>query len=252
MAQDCSTDKNRTNWIETILNTLNVCPICGGHDFSYREVLWQELVSDWQLSLFEVNYINRQQGLNCVRCGNNLRSMALADALLCSFKYRGPLVKFVESDLAKTLNVLEINEAGGLSSVLEKLPNHQLVRYPEYDMTRLAFESATFDLVLHSDTLEHVPNPVAGLSECRRILTKNGRCIFTVPIIIGRLTRSRAGLKNSHHGATNQLGVDYIVHTEFGADMWKFALEAGFTSTRIHCLEYPSALAIEATTNNEQ
>lgn len=234
------------------MNMPCVCPICGGQDFSYKEVLWQELVNDWQLSPFEVNYINRQQGICCVECGNNLRSMALADAILYAYNYPGVLMKFVESDLARTLKVLEINEAGGLSSFLEKLPNHQLVRYPEHDMTNLTYKPETFDLILHSDTLEHVPNPIAGLSECRRILAKTGRCIFTVPIIIGRLTRSRSGLKNSYHGAQDHLCNDYIVHTEFGADMWRFAIEAGFTSTRIHCFEYPSALAIEASTKNER
>ena len=74
----------------------------------------------------------------------------------------------------------EINEAGGLTSVLKRLPNHQLIGYPDYDMTNLSFEPETFDLVLHSDTLEHVPNPIAGLSKCRRVLGKTGRCIFTV------------------------------------------------------------------------
>ena len=135
------------------MNVLNVCPVCGGQNFSYREVLWQELVSDWQLSAHEVDYINRQQGVFCVGCGNNLRSMALADAILFAYQFSGTLAKFVGTALAKSLKVLEINEAGGLSSVLNRLPNHQLVRYPEYDMTNLLFQSATFDLVLHSDTL---------------------------------------------------------------------------------------------------
>ena len=233
------------------MKTINICPICSGHDFTFREVLWRELINEWQLSPPEVEYINRQQGLSCVSCGNNLRSMALADAILSSYHFHGSLVEFVKSDFAKTLKVLEINEAGGLSSFLKKLPNHQLVLFPEYDMTKLSFASATFDLVLHSDTLEHVPSPVAGLSECRRVLQKTGRCIFTVPTVIGRLTRSRAKLKNSYHGAQNQKGGDFIVHTEFGADMWRFAIEAGFTSTRIHCLEYPAGLAIEATNINE-
>lgn len=233
------------------MKEINKCTVCGGGEFYSREVLWAELVADWQLSPLEVDYINRQQGFCCRECGNNLRSMALADAILSAYNYSGTLVQFAESDLAKTLKVLEINEAGGLSSVFKRLPNHQLVRYPEYDMTSLSFESASFDLVLHSDTLEHVPNPIAGLSECRRVLVKTGRCIFTVPIIIGRLTRSRAGLKNSYHGDSDQLDNNYTVHTEFGADMWRFAIEAGFASTRIHSFEYPSALAIEAT-NNER
>lgn len=234
------------------MKEINACSVCGGREFSSHEMLWTELVADWQLAPLEVDYINRQQGFCCMACGNNLRSMALADAILCAYNFSGTLVQFVESDLAKTLKVLEINEAGGLTPVLRRLPNHQLVCYPEYDMSRLSFKSATFDLVLHSDTLEHVPNPVAGLSECRRVLVKTGRCIFTVPIIIGRLTRSRAGLKNSYHGTSDQLVNDYIVHTEFGADMWRFAIEAGFTSTRIHSFEYPSALAIEATIKNER
>lgn len=229
------------------MKDVNRCSVCGGLAFSFHEVLWAELVHEWELSNLEVDYINRQQGFCCKSCGNNLRSMALADAIVFACGFAGTLEQFVESDRASTLNVLEINDAGGLTPFLKKLPNHQLVCYPEYDMTRLSFESETFDLVVHSDTLEHVPDPLAGLSECHRILAKSGRCIFTVPIIIGRVTRSRSGLQNSYHGSSDQLKNDLLVYTEFGADMWKFAIEAGFISVRIHSFEYPSALAIEAT-----
>ena len=228
------------------------CPVCGGGDFLSREVLWPELVSDWQLSPLEVDYINRQQGFFCAGCNNNLRSMALANAILSAYSFCGTLVQFVESDFAKTLKVLEINEAGGLTSVLNRLAHHQLAGYPEYDMTNLSFERGIFDLVLHSDTLEHVPHPITGLSECRRVLAKTGRCIFTVPIIVGRLTRSRAGLKNSYHGTSAQVDNDCTVYTEFGADMWRFVIEAGFTGASIHSFEYPAALAIEATIQNER
>ena len=222
------------------------CPVCGGQKFSYREVLWPELVNDWQLSSFEVDYINRQQGVCCVGCGNNLRSMALADAILFGYGYSGTLVEFVATDFAKKIKVLEINEAGGLTAVLSRLPDHHLVRYPKCDMTSLLFDSETFDLVIHSDTLEHVPVPAVGLSECCRILVQKGRCIFTVPIVVGRLTRFRAGLKNSYHGTSDQFDNDYTVHTEFGVDIWRLVIEAGFASARIHCFEYPSALAIDA------
>jgi SAM-dependent methyltransferase len=228
----------------------NLCSVCGGGEFLFREILSPELVSDWQLSALEVDYINRQQGVSCAGCSNNLRSMALAGAILSAYNFCGTLVQFVDSDFAKSLKVLEINEAGGLTSVLNGLPHHQLVGYPEHDMTNLSFEPAIFDLVLHSDTLEHVPNPIAGLSECRRVLVKTGRCIFTVPIIVGRLSRSRAGLKVSYHGTSAQRDNDLIVHTEFGADIWRFVIEAGFTSARIHSFEYPATLAIEATISN--
>jgi hypothetical protein len=37
-----------------------------------------------------------------------------------------------------------------------------------------------------------------------------------------------------------------MVHTEFGADFWKFVAEAGFKKIGIHILEYPAAMAVIA------
>jgi SAM-dependent methyltransferase len=222
------------------------CYVCGGNDFSFHEVLWPDLIQDWQLSPAEAEYINFQQGYSCNACGNNIRSIALAKAILSNYPEPGTLVQFVTSDAAKQLSVLEINEAGGLTPILQKLPNHILIRFPEYDMTRLSYAPGMFDLVIHSDTLEHVPDPVAGLAECRRVMSVTGRCLFTVPAIIGRLTRFRKGMKMSYHGCAGKEADDFLVHTEFGADVWKFALEAGFSKVTLHCLQYPSGLAIEA------
>lgn len=222
------------------------CAVCGSGEFDYKDVLWRDLVDEWQLSDEEVKYINRQQGLHCRKCGNNLRSMALASAILKSYEFIGTLTDFVRSELARSLKVLEINEAGGLSSVLANLPNHRLVRYPDYDMKRLGFPAGVFDLVLHSDTLEHVSQPIVGLTECRRVLSPQGRCIFTVPIVVGRMSRKRDGLTISYHGSDGQAANDLIVHTEFGADVWCFAASAGFTRIIIHSFEYPAGLAIEA------
>jgi SAM-dependent methyltransferase len=227
------------------MNSVQKCPVCGGTNFTYNEVLWDELISDWELSPLEVDYINRQQGYICDHCGNNLRSMALAYGILKAYDFSGLLEGFVESDAGEKIKVLEINEAGGLNPVLQKLPHHQLACYPEFNLLHLPFADSVFDLVLHSDSLEHVSDPIRGLSECRRVLREHGLCIFTIPLIIGRLTRSRAGLKNSYHGFPDQKYSDYIVHTEFGADMWKYAFEAGFSSVRLHSFNYPSAIVIE-------
>lgn len=228
------------------MKEITICPVCGGKKFAFPEILWPELVAEWQISPQETDYINRQQGLSCVSCGNNLRSMALANAMLRSFNFDGLLKDFVRSEQAKSISVLEINEAGGLSSTLGGLQNYRFIKYPEYDMTKLNLESDTFDLVVHSDTLEHVPDIISGLSECRRVLKKGGRCIFTVPIIVNRLTRSRKGLKDSFHGRPTEKLQDFMVYFEFGADVWKFPLEAGFNNVLIHALEYPAGLAIEA------
>lgn len=222
------------------------CTVCGERDFSVKDVLWAELARDWQLSPWEAEYINRQQGLCCMACGNNLRAMALASAIAGAYGYRGTLAQFIASGQGDSLRLLEINEAGGLTPFLSKLPNHRLAKYPDCDMAGLSFESESFDLVVHSDTLEHVPNPVAGLSECGRVLAQGGRCIFTVPVVVGRFSRDRTGLKESYHGREGERDPGNLVRTEFGADVWRYVLEAGFRDVRIHSLEYPTGLAIEA------
>jgi SAM-dependent methyltransferase len=223
-----------------------ICSVCGGTSFSLTPVLWEQLIKDWQLSRYEVEYVNRQQGLSCDVCGSNLRSIALARAILDSYSATATLREFVQTPLADRLRVLEINPAGSLMNTLEKMEQHRLVFYPAYDMTRLDIETSSVDLVVHSDTLEHIDDPVAGLSECRRVLAENGRCIFTVPVIVDRFSRSRKGLAPSFHGSENEPQGDYLVHTEFGVDVWKYALQAGFNAVTFHCIEYPAGLAIEA------
>lgn len=224
---------------------MKYCPVCGGSHFAENEVLWEELITEWDLSPLEVDYMNRQQGFGCQSCGNNMRSMALASAILKKFNYDGVLVDFVRTEKAVSLSILEVNEAGGLTPILKHIPGHKVVTYPEYDMTNLPFESAQFDLILHSDTLEHVSDPIQGLKECKRLLNSRGTCIFTVPFIFGRLSRSREGMNKSYHGQPKDCSDDYLVYSEFGADVWVYAANAGFTDIRFRILEFPSGVAIE-------
>ncbi len=220
------------------------CPVCGGESFATAEVLFSELVRAWELSQREVAYVNRQQGMHCEACRNNLRAMALARALLREVGHDGTLRDYCAS--APDLRLLEINAADSLTETLATCPGHRRIEYPEFDMQELAIESDSQDVVIHSDTLEHVPDPVRGLSECRRVLAMGGACLFTIPIIVDRLTRSRAGLAASYHGAPGTTSDDQLVHTEFGADAWHTVIEAGFDSCEIFALEYPSALVMVA------
>lgn len=91
-------------------------------------------------------------------------------------------------------------------------------------MQALPLEADSFDLILHSDTLEHVPQPLLALAECQRVLRPGGTLCFTIPIIVGRLSRSRAGLPPSYHGGSTTGAVDFMVHTEFGADAWIYLI----------------------------
>lgn len=228
----------------TATTPIEACTCCGSKDFTLHKILWDELVQAWRISEYEREYIDRQQGLTCQVCGSNLRSMALALAICRCYGYADTLARFVKERSNKGLRVLEVNEAGHLTQFLCKLPKHRIGRYPELDMMRMTFADGAFDLVVHSDTLEHVPHPITALSECRRVLTPGGFCTFTVPTIVDRLTVGRAGLPPSYHGSPGQYADDLTVHTEYGCDAWKHLVLAGFHECRLIALEFPAGLAL--------
>jgi SAM-dependent methyltransferase len=220
--------------------------VCGENHFTHHDVLWSDLIAQWNLSDSEANYINVQQGTCCTLCGSNIRSIALAGAILRHTGATSTLREWVEVDEAACFDLLEINEAGSLTGLLEKLPGHRLVRYPEYNMMELPFGNGSFDLIIHSDTLEHVPDPAQGLRECRRLLRPGGACIFTVPVVMGRLTRGRKGLPISVHGSEGCTDSALTVHSEFGSDVWCHVLESGFDDCRMVPYRYPAGIGIVA------
>ncbi len=222
------------------------CSVCGHSSFLHQKVLWPALYTEWELHPHEIDYIDKQQGTTCEHCGCNLRSQVLAAAICRAYHSEQLFQDFVKSKTASKLRVLEINQAGHLCSFLSYIPHSILVEYPEYDMMNLDFPSKTFDLVIHSETLEHIPDPLQGLKECYRVLKQRGHCIFTIPVIVDRVTRSRTGLPNSYHGNPEAQSHDMLVHSEFGCDSWKLAFEAGFNAIKIQALDYPSALAFSA------
>jgi SAM-dependent methyltransferase len=207
-------------------------------------VLWKSLIDAWELSDEEAAYVDLQQGCRCAACGTSLRGMALALAIMRAFSHDGTFSSFVESERARNLRVLEINEADALSSFLRRLPGHVLVRYPDVDATALPFADRAFDLVCHSDSLEHIAEPVAALRECRRVLSSSGLVAYTVPIIVGRMTRRRTGLAPSYHAGPAEESPDYLVQSEYGADAWRELIQAGFSECRIVSIGHPAAHAL--------
>jgi SAM-dependent methyltransferase len=222
------------------------CSICGGTRFSRRRILWDALISEWQLSPAETDYVDRQQGETCDRCGSNLRSMALANALRAFLHTNRLLCELPASPEGQRLTILEINEAGTLTPVLRQFGRYVFGAYPQLDLHAIPYQDRVFDVVIHSDTLEHVTNPIHALSECRRVLKPGGALCFTVPMILGRLSHSRAGLPKSYHGNPGTSSDDLVVQTEFGADAWTYVMEAGFTDVSIHTVGYPAATAFAA------
>lgn len=220
------------------------CYCCGSENFTETKILWPNLINEWQINKEEVDYINLQQGFTCNSCGSNLRSITLAYSIMQEFGFEGVFSDFVKKYKNK-LKVLEINEAGHLTKFFKNIKNHDLVAYPEVDIMKLeTFKANQYDLVVHSDTLEHVSDPVKACKEVKRVMRKGGVHCFTVPIIKDRLTRSRSGLKPSYHGSPGE--DNYLVYSEFGADVWKILMEAGYNNSTFYSLMYPAGIAISA------
>lgn len=226
--------------------TIETCLVCGGGDLRFTSVLWPRLIAEWQLAPAEIAYLDRQQGLGCAGCGAPLRSMALAEAVARCIGARAPLKPLLADPRIRQLRILGINRVPGVTDLLATLPLHRQLAFPAIDLMDIALPDRSVDLVLHAETLEHVAEPRRALAECLRILAPGGFCCFTVPLVTGRLTRSRAGLPRSYHGAPGIELDDLLVRTEFGADLWTMVLEAGFAGCEMVSIEHPAGLAIKA------
>jgi SAM-dependent methyltransferase len=219
------------------------CPVCGGGNFTFRPVLWPELIAAWELTPDETGLIDAQQGLTCLACGGNLRSLTLAAALLSELGAAGPLDAYTASGHAEA-RLLEVNEAGSLSPYLRRFRGYAFAGYPEADLQALPFPDGRFELVVHSDTLEHVSDPVSGLRECRRVLAPGGRLLATVPMVPSRLTRRRIGLPPSYHGSSVVRSEDLRVVTEYGADFFLDWIAAGWTEVALYTLGTAASFAL--------
>ena len=225
----------------TSLNKFS-CTVCGNSAYYANDIMWPELIQQWQLNASQTQYVNQQQGVHCARCHNNLRSQALAKAICDTSAQLLP--EWIHTHAHE--KVLEINQAGTLHGLLAQMPHHVLAEYPAVDMHQMPYADASYDLIVHSDTLEHVADPIQSLRECHRVLALGGRMCFTVPVIVERLTRSRRGLPNSWHGSATTEDSGLLVHTEFGADVWRWCVEAGFEKVSLHVTCYPAGIAITA------
>jgi SAM-dependent methyltransferase len=231
------------------------CAACGGFGpMLYRRwVIPPELERRWGLSPRLAEAFARKETSACARCGARLRVRRLARVLLEELPMGTPparsIADWVRRPMARTLRVAEINRIDGLHEQLSGLPH---LAYSEYldeattpddpgpvrheDLTSLSYPDASIDLVLTSETLEHVPDLSAAIAEVRRVLVPGGLHLFTVPLLPGvSKTFARSVLRpdgSIEHRATpisHPAGdAGYPVFTEFGADLPEILERAGF------------------------
>ena len=120
----------------------------------------------------------------------------------------------------------------------------------------LSYADSSFDLVITSETLEHVPDVDAALGEIHRVLKPAGLHVFTVPVVWDRAkSRRRAYLDNgklvhvlppSYHGAPQHNKTDLLVFYEFGADFVEQCRRVGFDVSVVRDEKNPALVAFIA------
>jgi SAM-dependent methyltransferase len=233
------------------------CVVCGRfRPMLYRRrVIPRRLAELWGLSPGLAESLAQKESSDCAHCGAKLRCRRLAQVVLWLYLVGTPpaparsLADWVERPESRTLRVAEINRIDGVHDQLCRLPRFAGSDYHpgatpgtildgvrSEDLTRLTYPDACFDLVLTSETLEHVPDLDAALGEIRRVLAPGGRHIFTIPLLpqtsktFPRAVLLPDGTVEDRAPKIAHPGGDwgYPVFTEFGADLPERLRQAGF------------------------
>lgn len=224
------------------------CSVCGAETrFAFNSwILPREMrrdLGDPEL----VRAFCRRESRWCGACGSNERIRRIASVLLEHYADGAEtLAQLVDEPGFRELRIAEVNSIGPAHEVLARHPKLAYSEYPEEDLRALSYGEAAFDLVLTSDTLEHVDGFEAALAETRRVLAAGGRHVFTVPVPPGRPTTSVRARGNEHleppqhHGRASgpfrlltRRVPDMLAYTDFGMDLRGHLATAGF-ETEIH------------------
>jgi SAM-dependent methyltransferase len=233
------------------------CAVCGRYRpmLYRRRVIPRRLEELWGLTERLAQAFARKESSNCSACGAQLRARRMARVILKIYQPADSpasapsLAAWARLPQIGRLRIVEINRIPGLHEQLASLPGFVFSDYcpgagpgevihgvRSEDLVRLTYADNSFDLVLTSETLEHVPDLVAALAEIRRVLVPGGRHIFTIPMLpkvektfARMVTRADGSLEHRaplicHPGGDS----GYPVFTEFGADLPEILRGAGF------------------------
>lgn len=210
-------------WADRRRDTSGHCSVCGSTGRLIRNswVMPRDLARVWP-----AEFVDRESTF-CAACGSSQRIRRIGDVLIETYAVSATSISALTAESPfRELRIAELNSIGRMHVLLANLPNLTYVEYPEEDIMALTFADDTFDLVLTSDTLEHVADPIKGLREVYRVLRPGGRHIFTIPVDPRRAeTASRNGLPPQHHGrgggpfALVTRKSDMLAYTDFGTDV---------------------------------
>ncbi len=114
------------------------------------------------------------------------------------------------------------------------------------DLERLALPARSFDLIVSSNTLEHLRSPAAFLSACSFLLRPAGRLLLAVPpITFPARLEEHCGIRCHRSNLTVSEWVALFSETGWGCRSFAHQVRAGFPVPDFHSPS-PSRLAPEA------
>ena len=203
--------------------TSGTCPFCGPTVF--------------------VRLSNASGNFRCARCSAGAVQVSIGWAIretvadlasrdVCELSARGPLAAWLRR-VARSAATSEY--------FADAMPGTLRDGIRCEDVQRLTYADASFDLVTHTEVLEHVPDDTRALAELRRVLRPGGLMLFTVPLHGGVATVERARLRDGvvehllepvHH--TDPLRREGILaFRDYGSDIVDRLRGAGFDDARI-------------------
>jgi len=113
-------------------------------------------------------------------------------------------------------------------------------KFIHQNMCDMSYPDDHFDLIMHSDVLEHIPHPQRAMKEIHRTLSSSGVCLFSTPIYTGvNEHREIAKLVEGEVRFTDQevyhgdplTGKGIAVFYEFGFHLLEELRELGFKAS---------------------
>jgi len=183
-------------------------------------------------------------GVRCTRCAASAVHLALGRALheagldlstcdVCELSARGPLVGYLRRR-ARSVATSEYFE--------DVLPGKERGGVRCEDVQRLSYADASFDVITHTEVLEHVPDDRRAFAELYRVLRPGACMLFTVPLHDGAQTIERACLRDGmidhlqasvYHIDPLRGGVGILAFRDYGRDILDRLRAAGFVDARL-------------------
>ena len=213
-----------------------------------------------RINLFSVGkgqagWINLRGGLVCNECGLSSRLRSFVEAVLMSIPSAPEAMGLLFERITPLYGVLSQRlpgltgceylgpdyRPGGLFITPNTRQRIGEIEVRHEDMQNLSYVDEELDFIIHSDVLEHVPDPSHGLAECMRVLKSNGVLLFACPIYATPTTRIIACLEDGqvkfkgepvYHGdPLSEKGVP--VFNNFGFDIFDLVKQVGFSEVEI-------------------